>query len=457
MKKIILVMLILMMAFGSITLFAQAAEDSSDALTDRAKWKSELNDWSGKTLKIIMVADPFITAFQKLIPEFEATTGAKVEVSSYGYDQTHEKQVLEASQKSDEYDVIVLDSPWVGEFCESGFVEDLTPWIAKTDSDVIAYDDYFKVFTEVADWKGEIAGLPFSPYFITYYYRSDLFEKEGLTPPKTYDEWLAIADYFTENPDYPNMYGMATNNQQGSPLGQAYFEYIWNFGGKPFKSMYPGSSDMYGDMTPQFDSPESIAVVELFKEALKYQPEGALGFAWDERTQLFASGRAAEVSSFNLRAPIYIDPNRSTVDGKFATTVVPSAEGHDPVTPVGGWVLGMNSYSKNKDIAWDFIKWFASPEVHKVFVDYSGVGARYSAMNDADLKAKYWWFDTITEAADLGFADCRPRIPEAHEIMNTVGIYVSRALTGELTTEQAMIQLNGEMRDLLGDRYNMSN
>ena len=57
--------------------------------------------YEGKTLQVIMIADPWVPAFQKINPEFEELTGAKVVINSYGYDATHEKQVLEGSQKSE--------------------------------------------------------------------------------------------------------------------------------------------------------------------------------------------------------------------------------------------------------------------------------------------------------------------------------------------------------------------
>lgn len=455
MRRLITTVVLSSTAFFSV--FAGGNQEAEITSEEQALWANELQDWSGETLRMIMIADPWIPAFDQLNPKFEAITGAEVQMDAYGYDQTHEKQVLEGTQKSSTYDVIVLDSPWVGEFWEGGFVEDLTPYIEKTNPDIIQYDDFVSVFRDVAEWDGHIVGMPFSPYFITYYYRKDIFEQEGLSPPRTYAEWLNIADRFTDNPNYPDMFGLTMNNQQGSPVGQAWFEYIWNFGGRPFKSTYPGSPDPYADMTPMFDSPESIAVVELFKEALKYQPEGALSFAWDERTQLFASGRAAQVSSFNLRAPLYIDPDRSRIAGDIATAVVPAAEGFDPVPPVGGWVIGINKHSVNKDMAWDYIKWFTSPSTHREFVDLSGVAARYSAFEDPELADKYWWFPVVAESADMGYAECRPRIPESFEIISTVGLYVSRALTGELSSQEAMSRANEEIRQLLEERgYPMS-
>ena len=413
--------------------------------------------FEGKTLQVIMIADPWVTAFQKINPEFEELTGAKVIIDSYGYDATHEKEVLEGTQKSGAFDVVVLDSPWVGEFWEGGYVEDLKPYIEKSDPQEVQYDDFVEVFRNISDWKGHVVGMPFGAYFVTLYYRKDLFEKEGVTPPKTFAEWKEIAAKFTNNPNYPGMYGVALNNQQGSPVGQAWFEYIWNFGGKPFKSCYPGSPDPYADMTPMFDSPEGIAVVELFKEMLQYEPQGSLSMAWDERSQVFASGLVAMVSAWSVRTPIFLDPNRSVIADKFAPAIIPAKEGLTPVPPVGGWVMGMSPYGTQKDLAWEYIKWFTSAAIHKKFVDAGGPPSRYSAFKDPELNAKYSWLPVVEQSAGMAYADCRPRIPESFEIINTVGIYVSRALAGELTAEEAMKKANEEVKALLKKGgYNMS-
>jgi len=88
-------------------------------------WKAQLGDYKGKTIRILMIQDPWVDSFAQINPEFETLTGAKVTVDAFGYDQTHAKEVLVGTSKSSDYDVVVLDSPWVGEFAEGGFVENL--------------------------------------------------------------------------------------------------------------------------------------------------------------------------------------------------------------------------------------------------------------------------------------------------------------------------------------------
>jgi len=410
-------------------------------------WKTVLGDWSGKTLKVLMINDPWYTAFEDIDKEFTDLTGANVVIDAYSYDDTHVKEVLVGTSQSADYDVIVLDSPWVGEFAEGGFVEDLTPYIEK-DKDIVAFDDFIPSFQAVSQWKGQVIGIPFGAYVVMLHYRTDLFEAAGIqAPPATFDEWKADAEKLTKD----GTYGVALNNQRGSPVGQAFFEYIYGMGGKPFESMYPGSPDVYADMTPLLDSPESIAVVQLFIDMLKYEPPGAENFAWDQRTTSFMVGQSAMLSEWTVRTPGLNNPEQSSVVGKFATAVFPHKEGVDPVPPLGGWVMGINKFGQQKDMAWDYIKWFTSKETHKKFVLAGGPPSRLSTMEDADVLAAQFWVPTVAESFKYTFADCRPRIPESSQIITMIGDYVNKAIVGEMSVEDAMKAADTDVAKLLKD------
>jgi len=424
---------------AAVALYSQAQE------TD---WSKELQKADGKTLRVIMIQDPWVKGFDTIDKEFQKLTGAEVVVDSYSYDDLHQKEVLMGNNKSDSYDVVVLDSPWVGEFQQGGYVENLKPSLEK-DAKIVQWDDFVATFRQVADWKGSIIGVPFGAYFVLFNYRADLFKEAGLSPAKTIEDLKTAAKTFTNNPKFPGGYGIGMNNQRGSAVGQAYFEYIYNFGGKPFASMYPGSADPYADMTPQFTSPQSIEVVQFFKDLLQNEPPGALNMAWDQRANAFATGRLSMACLWSVREPLLEDPSRSKVNGKFGTSVFPTKEGTKPVPPLGGWVMGINTASKQKDLAWDYIKWFTSPETHKKFVLLGGPPSRISTMQDPDVLKKSPWIQTVFESQSQTFADCRPRIPESFQIIDKVGLHVSEALQGQVSIEAAMKQANEEIGALL--------
>jgi len=456
MKRLSLSLVLVFILAGFV--FANGAVEDQVTLTaEEEMWSSELHDWSGKTIRVMMIGDPWIDSLIEISKNFERITGAKVIVDGYGYDQTHEKEVLEGNQPNSDVDIIVLDAPWVGEFAEAGYVENLKPYIEKEDSDLIAWNDYFSTFRDVVTWKDQIVGLPFASYYVMGNYRKDILDKEGFDFPVTTDDVKAIAKHFSNNPDYPNMYGVAMNNQSGSAVGQAFFEWIYSFGGKPFMSMYPGSPDSYADMTPNFDSPEAKETVQFFIDLLEYQPEGALSIAWDDRAKYFASGYVAQAFMWSARMAMLEDPNKSAVIDKVDFGLFPSSEPGKSAPPLGGWLMGIASNGNQKDMAWDFIKWFCSQDVHQEFVMAGGPPSRYSIFTDPETTAKYSWLDTLEDTVDRSYADCRPRIPESNEIITTVGTYISRAMTGELTVDKAMKALNVELAEMLSNAgYNVS-
>jgi len=407
-------------------------------------WKAQLGDYKGKTIRILMIQDPWVDAFGEIDKEFETLTGAKVTVDAFGYDQTHAKEVLVGTSKSSDYDVVVLDSPWVGEFAEGGFVENLNAYITK-DAKIVNFKDFVPSFQTVSNWKGETVGMPFGAYFVMMHYRKDLLAKAGIAVPKNIEEFQAASAKLTTG----GMFGTAFNNQRGGAVGQAYFEFIYNFGGKPFKSMYPGSKAPYSDMTPLLNSPQSIAVVKFFKDMLKNQPPGAENIAWDERSTNFATGKVAMINSWSVTTPGFTDPTKSNITDKFATTLYLAKKGVKAVPPLGGWVMGINKYSTQKQAAWDYIKWFTSAETHKKFVLAGGPPSRLSTLADPEVKAKQPWVGVLSASQKLSYAECRPRIPESFQVIDTIGTYIFKALSGDLTVEDAMNQANAEVGKLL--------
>jgi multiple sugar transport system substrate-binding protein len=291
--------------------------------------------------------------------------------------------------------------------------------------------------------------VPFGAYFMMMHYRKDLFEKAGLQPPKTIDDYKAAAKHFTNNPDFPGMYGTALNNARGAAIGQSFFEWILNFGGKAFANTTPGNPEPYADMTPQFNSPEAKQVFEFFKEMLQYQPPGAESIAWEERAATFTTGKTAMITAWSARTPGFYDPSKSQIADKIGTAVFPHKEGMDGVPPLGGWVMGINKHSTQKDLAWDFIKWFTSKEVHREFVLLGGPPSRMSSINDPEILEKQPWVATIGETVKHVFADCRPRIPESFEIIDTVGFQFSRAVQNQASADEALGTLQSTLADLM--------
>ncbi|MCL6445230.1 MAG: extracellular solute-binding protein [Alicyclobacillus sp.] len=401
-------------------------------------------------MNIVGIDDPWIDAFKKIIPEFEKLTGAKINLTTYSYDATYQREVLLGNTHSSSEDLYVFDVPWVGKFAMSNYIVPLNSLIQQAPKDLLDYNDFFSVMRSAVTWNGKIVGLPFAPYWILLTYNKAYFDKAGIKrPPQTIDEFVKDAKMLTNNPKLPGVYGVGMNNASGSAVGQAYFEYIYNFGGKPFKSEYPGSPKPYANMTPLFTSPQSKAVVKMFKDLLKYEPPGALNMDWSSRQSAFAAGHIAMANQWDDVIPALASPDTSAVVNQFSTAPEPHLKGVKLDTPLGGWTMGINKYSKNQKLAWAFMEWFTSPEVGAEFCSLGGFPARYSVLKDPALIRQYPFYKTLAKVTDTSFAAFRPQIPESFEIIDTLGTYIAQYLSGALTEDQALEKANKAVADLM--------
>ena len=412
-----------------------------------AQFTKELKGkYNGKSMRIIMINDPFVPAFQKMIGNFESVSGAKVSIDQYAYNPTYDKEVLAGTQHSSTYDITVFDLPWMQKFVP--YVDPLNSYIAKTDPNLLQYNDFFRVMRQGSTWNGQVVGFPFAPYFVLQHYNTKVYSALGLKPAKTLTQFVANAKAANKSAKFPSVYGTAMNNQAGSAVGQAFFEYIYSFaGGKPFKSEYPGSTSPYANMTPMFASSQGLAVVNFLKSLLPYEPTGALNIDWTQRQSDFNTGRVADVNQWDVTTPSASDPSQSTVANSYATAAFPT--NGLLTTQVGGWTMGINKYGTQKSMAWDFIKWFTSPESSVTFAQDGGFPARTSALADATLVKQYPWYNTLRDVVPTAFADCRPRISDSFTIINTLGTYISKALAGSLSAKQAMLDADHDIGTLL--------
>ncbi len=431
---------------GSISAVAMLA--ASAAVAQEIDWKSQLGDHSGKTLRVMTITDPFIDSMKTVKDGFTKLTGANVEIDGYGYDALHEKELLSCSQNDSSYDVMLIDGIWLGEFAEAGCLDPVEDKIAEN-PDVYSWDDFTPAAAGQASWEGQRVCLPVGIYYELMYYRTDLFEKAGLKVPETFEELKKAAATFTNNKDFPGVYGYAMNNKRGAAAGQQWFEWIYSAGGKPWASNDIGSKEPYKDQTPLFNSKESVDLVQFFRDMVAYGPPGVESFAWDERANAFAAGKLAMINDWSVRAQIANDPKQSQIAGKFKAALMPHKDGDKTITPVGGWIACVNTHGAQKDAAWDYLKWFASKPVHRDFVMAGGPPSRLSAMEDKEVQAKFPWTSVLLEGQKDSWAEVRPRHSVAFQLIDTVGAQVNKAIIGEKSPKDAMDGANADVTKLL--------
>ena len=113
-----------------------------------------------------------------------------------------------------------------------------------------------------------------------------------------------------------------------------------------------------------------------------------------------------------------------------------------------GWVV--SSASKQPELAWDFIRFFVSPEalaiqarggrsipaLRQVAVDY--------ARMDASGRIGQW-----LKAVELG--RLQPLSTRFYETQSTYNKYLDRALTGDISVQEAVVKIDREINTILAN------
>ena len=84
-------------------------------------------DFTGVTVELLTFNGPQIAEpLQRRAPDFEALTGAKINVVAVGFQEIYDKAILDLSTGTNSFDAFVFNPQWLGDFTGPGYLEDLT-------------------------------------------------------------------------------------------------------------------------------------------------------------------------------------------------------------------------------------------------------------------------------------------------------------------------------------------
>ncbi|MCD6121230.1 MAG: extracellular solute-binding protein [Spirochaetales bacterium] len=384
--------------------------------------------YSGQTIRVLFMSATYAEAARDISKEFQAETGAKVEVVDFPYVTLHEKELLGLTSGAGSYDVISIACQWDGEF--SPWLEDLEKYIKRDNWDTS--DIMESVWQNSGKWQGKIMGIPHSNTPRLLSYRTDLIKKF----PKTWDGFMDIARKL--NNPAKGFYAFAIPGQKSQLSGQ-FFEPLWSLGGR--------WADENWNVT--IDSPETRKALNIVKEEMSLADPAASSWGIPEASAAFLQGNAA----FCLAWPtlgVTVDgdnPSKSKVVGKWALADYPY--GKTGLTVLSSWDLGIPSNSKHKDAAWDFIKTYTSADNQmRFFKKYTILSPRKSFWETEELKKSKLY--PHKEASDRG-TNIWWRIPAGTAALGVMRDAISSYATGQWSLDQTVKYMEDGLKKVLKD------
>ncbi len=343
-------------------------------------------------------------ALVELSKDFEAQTGTKMNFEFTPWPNFTDRILNELNSGGKLCDVLIGDSQWLGGSAENGYYVKLNDFF---DKEGIKMSDFAEATVNAySTWpKGtpNYWALPAMGDANGWFYRKDWFEdpkimeefkaKNGadLAPPKTWDEFKKIAEFFQgREVNGQKVYGAAIFTErasEGITMGATSLLYPYGF---KYENT-PGKYDMEGAV----NSADAVAGLEMYKALYDCcTPPGYTDSYMGEGLDAFKSGQVAMMMNWFAFMPGMAKDEKVGKNTGFF--VNPGAK--VAASTLGGQGISVVANTDNMEGALAYIKWFAQPDVQKKWWSLGGYSCHKAVLEDPSFKASQPFAGQFLEA-----------------------------------------------------------
>ncbi|MCK9858646.1 sugar ABC transporter substrate-binding protein [Paenibacillus sp. ATY16] len=417
----------LALILASVAAFLSACGSNSNG-ADSSSSASGSN--GGKvTLTISRWAGPHADDQKEMLKQFEQETGITVKMDDVDYAQLQQKQTLNLSNKTGEYDLVWAQEIWIPEYVKNGYLLPIDAYVKDDSLNPKDFDfaDYNPNLIKIVTADGKLYGLPTFIQLPIMVYNKDILQEEGLTPPKTWDETLAVAKHFHDKGT-----GIALPSKQGQAAVDVFTSLIRSNGGDYFGA--DGKLDLSGQA--------SMEAANFWKDLNAVAMNGSATWHYDEVTKAVQSGQAPIGLTISGQIGSLEDQANSSVAGKIGYAPLPYSKQPFGTLSVWNWCVAADS--KHPKEAYELAAWLTSKETEKAMSLKDGqMPGRQSLFSDPELSAKYPFFPAVGEA--MKQADTQPLIADAPKLMDQLATALSAIAVGNTDPQAALAQVQQDM------------
>jgi multiple sugar transport system substrate-binding protein len=267
------------------------------------------------------------------------------------------------------------------------------------------------------------------------YYRRDLLDRYGLTPPATWPDLVRSAQIILERERNPALTGFVWQGKQYEGLVSVAHEFVWGHG-----------ANLIDDPTP--DAEEAVGFMRALvgHEAVS-PPSVATG---DEETtrHLFGAGRAIFMRNWTYSWTL-LNREGSPVRGKIGVAPLPAFQGHESVSVLGGWLLAVPRGAAHPVEAKALMAFLASTEVQRrMAMELGYQPVRMSLYQDRQLLRNQPWWRNLFPV--LHAARPRPVTPYYLMLSQVLQPELSAAVVGTKSPHDALVSARRHMAMIPG-------
>lgn len=393
--------------------------------------KEIVNYWHIHTGNEAAVEDELIAAYNASQDKYEVV----------GLSMNDQQKLIVAMSSDEGPDCVFTSNSNLTTYYYNGLLQNLQTYVDAEQYDTTAITDKA---LESCTFDGSLYALPNSGgSAIQMYYNKDLLSAAGYeNPPTTMEELYEMAEKITtldENGDidvlgYPLF-----------PFASARQELIYAFGGHWW--------DENSNLTPQAEGN-----LESLKMNLQYREKYGV-----DQVQAFVG--TANTNRYTEQDMFFIGKQAFRFDGTWLPTMIqnfnpslnygialiPGTEAHPELQGVSRYesgTLAMPINAKNKEGAWDFIKYSAGHDGAKILDVGRGVmPCRADLLEDPDITS-IPGFDVFIEANKLGNGINYPKMKDYAKYVSLIDYALDLVYNAYSTPEDALAELAAQCKDL---------
>lgn len=299
---------------------------------------------------------------QRLVDNFNESQD-EIEVTLEAYGNDYDTKITAGLGSGDAPDVMYMwDYPTY-----SNSLEPLDPYIEKEGEGY--KENFYEALWPYNSQDDQIYGIPVSVVTSCLYYNKDIFDQAGMEYPA--DDWTwndleaASVELQKKVPEVTGFsFGMKT-------LPYTFEMYLWSNGA--------AFVDEEGNLDGNLNSTKSIEVFEMFQD----MAESGSGYAAE-------SGVSSDF--LGSKTAMYVDGTwpiqQLEAEGiNFGIAQIPRFEGQDKsVSVINTCGIAISQSSKNKDAAWEFVKYWTGEDLNKERIE-TELPALKSVVQSENLEA----------------------------------------------------------------------
>lgn len=382
--------------------------------------------WDASTSATV---NPLIEAFEAANPNIKVEL---IDIASADYTQ---KLTVMLNGGNDLDVVWIKDGDTTPSIAARGQLEDLTSYIERDGIDLSAYNGV----AETLNIGGKQVALPVSTGYYVLYYNKDIFDAANVEYPSndmTWAEFEELAAKVTSGEGNDKKYGALIHTWPAC---------VQNWG------VQDGEHTIL-DTDYTFFKPYYEMVLRM-QDAGTIMDYSTLKTGNIHYSSPFQQGQVAMMPMGSwFMATMITKAEAGETDVNWGVATIPHAEGMEAGYTVGSTTpMGINANSKNKDAAWEFVKFVSSAEGAKVYAENGEI----PAMKDENIISTIAAIEGMPEGVEEALvtkhiALDRPLAEKSAEVNQMLGEEHSLIMIGENTIDEGLAAMAERSKEIQG-------